>query len=183
MKLLKVYIIFVIVSLIVGVGNAFNTSLEDFKLPENIVEESDIETEKIKEENHEVVTEKKHEEIKEQGIIKENTIPTQKEVKSNDNNKKLNNNTSSVSKKEEVKETKQEEKIVHKETAWEKLGLTEDEYYNKPIMKWQKVTHSSMEECKNAGNKSIENDEYESFWCYEVYSPSGKFLGTMLSLS
>ena len=79
---------------------------------------------------------------------------------------------------------KEDSKPVVKK-PWEELGLSEDEYYNKPIMKWQKVTHANMDACKKEGQETIddENNDYSNFWCYEVYSPSGKFLGAMLSLS
>lgn len=51
------------------------------------------------------------------------------------------------------------------------------------MLSWQKVTHSSFEECQNDGQEKIDNGEYEQYWCYQVNSYSGKMLGVMLKLS
>ncbi len=77
------------------------------------------------------------------------------------------------------------------QTSWEKLGITEYEYYNTPDTKWKKVTHSNITECKKAGDVAIEikydenglaYQDYQQYWCYDVISYSGKYLGAMLSL-
>lgn len=98
-------------------------------------------------------------------------------------------------KESETKDEKQDDDIlqqnqkVTEKTPWEQLGLTEDEYYNQPSIKSQKVTHKSFDECVAAGNAAIGMDgnnsvpsEYYSFSCYDVVSPSGRYLGEMLVL-
>lgn len=180
MKILKIYILVVLISLIIGVGSAFNTPIENF----------DIDAVTKENENTEVV-EEIVEPVKEEVVIEEPKVEEQIEVKKtepkkdtpkakeqpNQTQKQETKTVSSDSKKEDSKP------VVKK--PWEELGLSEDEYYNKPIMKWQKVTHANMDACKKEGQETIddENNDYSNFWCYEVYSPSGKFLGAMLSLS
>lgn len=91
---------------------------------------------------------------------------------------------------EDKKETKPAtEQVTNKTAAWEKLGVTEDEYYNNPIYKWEKVDFSvddygsekkAREACLKYG------DNYEpylngevSFNCDSVSSLSGRYLGEM----
>lgn len=181
MKILKLYILFVLISLIIGVGKAFSTPLEKVNIDELIAENQStdvVETtvESIIEEpiKEEIIIEQKVEETKKQESVSE----TPKAKKQPKETVKENKSILSDSNKEDSKP------VVTKQ-PWEELGLSENEYYNKPIMKWQKVTHPNMDACKIEGQNTIddESNEYSNFWCYEVYSPSGKFLGAMLSLS
>lgn len=95
---------------------------------------------------------------------------------------------------DQVTDEKQDENILNssekeeeqKETPiWEELGITEYEYYNSPMLSWQKVTHATFEECRMEGDMIIndENSGYTQYWCYQVNSYSGKMLGIMLKLS
>ena len=99
MKIIRIFIAFVVVSLVVGLGSAFNGKP-----------------------------------VKELDTIKTNQIEheEQKEVK----------NDTQIEEKEEI-------------TAWEELGMTEDEYYNKPAWSWARVDfpvekYGSEEACFNA---------------------------------
>ena len=95
-------------------------------------------------------------------------------------------------------ETKQEEKQPSSEipkvdtdtkkdiTAWDELGITEDEYYNSPAWSWAKVDfaiekYGSQEECLNA---CIEYGESTGmgYSCSTINSFSGRYLGEMLKL-
>ncbi len=181
MKILKLYILFVLISLIIGVGSAFNTPIEEFNIDDVLKDNKSTE-----------VVEEVEEPVEENVVIEEPKIEEKVEVKKE---------TTTTSSKEEAKKKqtttpKQETKTISSDSKkeeskpvakkpWEELGISEDEYYNKPIMKWQKVTHANMDACKKEGQETIddENSEYSNFWCYEVYSPSGRFLGAMLSLS
>ena len=179
MKILKIYILVVLVSLIIGVGSAFNTPIEN------------LDIDKVTEENESTEVVEEIVEPVEEVVIEEPKDEEQIEVKKEETKKETSKS------KEQPKQTqKQETKTVSSDSnkeeskpivkkPWEELGLSEDEYYNKPIMKWQKVTHASMDACKKEGQSTIddENNDYSNFWCYEVYSPSGRFLGAMLSLS
>ena len=81
-------------------------------------------------------------------------------------------------------EPKQEEK---KEiTAWEELGMTEDEYFNKPAWSWARVDfpvekYGSEEACFNACIKYGEESEM-GFSCSTINSASGRYLGEMIKL-
>ncbi len=70
-------------------------------------------------------------------------------------------------------------------TEWEKLGISEYDYYNSPEISWKTVDFDvnklgSMEEtknaCYNAGANYTGLENYR-FRCDETYSYSGKFLG------
>ena len=71
-------------------------------------------------------------------------------------------------------------------TAWEELGMTEDEYYNKPAWSWAKVDfpvekYGSEEACFNACIKYGEESEM-GFSCSTINSASGRYLGEMIKL-
>lgn len=86
-----------------------------------------------------------------------------------------------------------ESQISTQPTVWEELGISKYDYYNSPMLSWQKVTHQTFDECKVAGNLATEiktnletgelYQEYSDYWCYQVNSYSGKYLGVMLKLS
>ena len=83
-----------------------------------------------------------------------------------------------------IKEPKQEEQ--KEMTAWEELGMTEDEYYNKPAWSWARVDfpvekYGSEEACFNACIKYGEESEM-GFSCSTINSASGRYLGEMIKL-
>ena len=109
-------------------------------------------------------------------------------------------------KKEETKEIKQEEKtepivnddlseqkeeinqpVIDKpKTAWEELGISEYDYYNKPMWSWARVDYKvedygsfdkTHQACIDDGNKL---DDIISFACTNINSFSGDYLGDML---
>lgn len=202
MKLIRIFIAFVVVSLVVGVGSAFNGKYSKPK-PINpnqsteIVENENLEDKKeseiVEQEETGIVEEKNAE------ILQESEAPTSTDnsLKSSTENK----NTKKEGKKVDIKtptepkEGKQPAPPVAlpQPTAWEQLGISEYDYYNSPMLKWQKVTHSNYEDCQKDGNKATElktnpetgeqYQEYYDYWCYGVNSYSGRTLGVMLKLS
>ena len=105
----------------------------------------------------------------------------------------LENNT--VSESNELKESKpitekpanQKEKPTE-QTAWDDLGISESDYYNKPMWSWATVDFSVTEyityeethqACINYGNAL---EDIVSFFCYTVNSYSGAYLGEMLKI-
>ena len=97
------------------------------------------------------------------------------------------NNPSIVEKKnsDNKKAVKDEVKIkddnnVKANNPWDILGITEDQYYNKPLYSWERVDFSTYEECANYGEsyKPYLNGE-ELYHCSTVSSASGKNLGWM----
>ena len=76
---------------------------------------------------------------------------------------------------------------VEKENPWDDLGITEYEYYNKPMWSWARVDYSikdyvtqelTQKACIDAGNNILEN--ILSFSCTPINSYSGDYLGEML---
>ena len=76
---------------------------------------------------------------------------------------------------------------VEKENPWDDLGITEYEYYNKPMWSWARVDYSikdyvtqelTQKACIDAGNNMLEN--ILSFFCTSINSYSGDYLGEML---
>ena len=142
---------------------------------EIIVDEKieEIETPKNNSKDEEKDTTPKKEEKKEQKSSSESKNNTT--ITSTDTNKQNNN---------EVKEATQPKK----ETEWEKLGISEYDYYHKPMWSWARVDYKvedygSLEKahqaCIDAGNKI---EDSISFSCTNINSYSGDYLGDMLKV-
>ena len=74
------------------------------------------------------------------------------------------------------------------QTAWEELGITEYDYYNKPMWSWARIDfkvsdYASAEEtinaCRSYGHK-IMDEQGLGFSCSSINSYSGDYLGEML---
>ena len=130
--------------------------------------------------------------------ITNNDVNTNKSNMENDsssnsnviNNNKKNNVTQVKEEKHEtvketvVQETQPEPK--KEPTPWESLGISEYDYYNKPMWSWARVdysvkTYGTLEQthqaCIDAGN---ELEDIISFSCDNINSYSGDYLGDML---
>ena len=96
-------------------------------------------------------------------------------------NKNQESNKTDNSAQKENSTNKEEDKT----TMWEELGITEYEWENSPMLKWQKVTHDNLDSCREEGDKITQDPTsgYSGYWCYEVVSYSGRYLGYMLSLN
>lgn len=195
----------------------FNKDYSTTSIPKENIEDKEVPP--LEENNKEIISENinESEERKELEINVE-----QKEVTSIPENTTT---TEQVTKKEEQPVTSKETKPVEKPkettveiqsstpvpvkeaTEWEKLGITEYDYYNKPMWKWAKVDFSvdelgtkenALRTCDKAGNKilnpckdengfQIPNCDLEpvsgSFTCYELTSYSGRFLGYYLKVT
>lgn len=108
-------------------------------------------------------------------VKKEETLPKKE---SDDTNNKKND-----SKKQEEKTNSNIASSKQKE--WDKLGISEYDYYNSPEISWKTVEFSVKEygnmenakkACYNAGVNYNDIEDYR-FRCYESYSYSGDFLG------
>lgn len=190
MKLIRIFIAFVVVSLVVGVGSAFNG--------QNIQNEDITQINQNESKNQKDGVEN----IQKEEFEENESIPSEKEVSTEtvENNQELNKEEIEVKQKEEPKQTqpkkqeqeseniiiqpKQEEKKVI--TPWEELGMTEDEYYNKPAWKWAKVDfaieeYGSEDACFNACINYGESTGM-GFSCSTINSASGRYLGEMIKL-
>ena len=105
------------------------------------------------------------------------------------NNKKNNVTQVKEEKHETVKETVVQEtqpEPKKEPTPWESLGISEYDYYNKPMWSWARVdysvkTYGTLEQthqaCIDDGNKL---EDIISFSCDNINSYSGDYLGDML---
>lgn len=111
-------------------------------------------------------------------------------VESNSSNKDVNKKVEQHSTLQENKLTSEEEIIKEENNnLWDDLGITEYDYYNKPMWSWARVDYSindygtvsaTQQACIDTGNDMM--DEILSYSCTSINSYSGKYLGEMLRL-
>ncbi len=114
---------------------------------------------------------------------------TTKEEKKINNSSSNNTQSSNQNKKEKSSSNKQDNKqSVESKPVWEELGISEYDYYHKPMWSWAKIDYSvdaygteaaTHQACIDAGNK-LEN--ITSYTCYNINSYSGDYLGDMLEI-
>lgn len=110
-----------------------------------------------------------------------NSVPSSNVVKEN----KTTNNNNKEEPKQESTQVQQPtpqpepEQPKHEPTAWESLGISEYDYYHKPMWSWARVDYPTHEACIEAGNQL---DDIISFSCTNINSYSGAYLGDMLSV-
>lgn len=126
---------------------------------------------------------------------KDNTVDDNVEKSNNSNssnNLTTSNNNPTPTNPQSKTEIPVQEQPKQSPTVWEQLGISEYDYYNSPMLSWQKVTHSDFDSCRASGEDAIKvkiNQEtgesyqdYTNYWCYDVNSYSGRNLGVMLDL-
>lgn len=88
--------------------------------------------------------------------------------------------------KTETPTPKVEEEKPKEPTAWERLGISEYDYYNKPMWSWARVDYSikTYGSQANARAKCIEDGEasQKAYACDSINSYSGDYLGEMLNI-
>ena len=161
---------------------------------QEIIEEK-IEKEVMENEsNNEPITNNKQDNNKTSGISSDSTGTTNQDDKKSDtninsnvvkekdienNSKKVENNSTQVENDSTVR--------VEKQNPWDDLGITEYDYYNKPMWSWARVDYSikeyktqelAQQKCIEDGNNML--DEILSFSCTTINSYSGDYLGEML---
>lgn len=118
-------------------------------------------------------------ELTNSSAIKESKSEEKKEEKKSEENKNNNikQNTTVV----------EEPKSEDKKTAWDELGLSEYDYYHKPMWNWQRIDFSideykteqkTKEACISKGNEYFEQGI--GYSCSSVTSYAGTYLGEML---
>lgn len=165
--------------------------------PKQVLQDNKIE-DTSKREEIQIIEESKKETIDE---VKEDKTEEIKETK-NIEQKQTTNNTSKENKVQEQPKTETvqpapvqtqpvqqpQPEPVREQTEWEKLGISEYDYYNSPMWSWARVdysvkTYGSMEAthqaCVDAGNKL---EDITSFTCNNINSYSGDYLGDMLKV-
>lgn len=173
-----------------------------------IEEKEKVEDLKVEEKEDESATEENKTEVSNTSKEKEKKETTsQSTTNTNDNNSRVSQeqttNTNQSVKSETYSNdnnTQQQTNViqnttpepVHEQTEWEKLGISEYDYYNSPMWSWARVDYkvsdygsyeSAHQNCINAGLDKQETDEnLISFSCTQINSYSGNTLGDMLRL-
>lgn len=149
---------------------------------ENVVgTKTNIETDKnVTESSDEKINEiENSDELTNSSAIKESKSEEKKEEKKSEENKNNNikQNTTVV----------EEPKSEDKKTAWDELGISEYDYYHKPMWNWQRIDFSideykteqkTKEACISKGNEYFEQGI--GYSCSSVTSYAGTYLGEML---
>ncbi len=135
---------------------------------DNTVSESTVVSDEVEEpdsdnsSSNEVVSE-----VKKEDIVSDNTIKES-------------------STKESIKQVEEPKQTTSK-TAWEELGMSEEDYYNKPMWSWARIDFSineyktenkTKEACESKGNEYFEQGL--GYSCTSIYSNAGTYLGEML---
>ena len=125
--------------------------------------------------------------------------PKEKENSDQGDNKQNVKSTTSNSQKQVQETPKQDEKKtqvttqkteqVNEQTEWEKYGMSEYDYYHKPMWSWARVdypveTYGSLSAAHQACINAGESLGYEiiSYSCININSTSGNYLGDMLKV-
>lgn len=172
-----------------------------------IEEKEKVEDLKVEEKEDESATEEKKTEVSNTSKEKEKKETTsQSTTNTNDNNSRVsqeqttntnqsvksetNSNNNNTQQTNVIQNTTPEP--VHEQTEWEKLGISEYDYYNSPMWSWARVDYkvseygsyeSAHQNCIKAGLDKQEKDEnLISFSCTQINSYSGTTLGDMLRL-
>ena len=110
-----------------------------------------------------------------------NEVSTPNKDNSNNNNTNQNNNVSDNTTDDSPKE----------QIPWEKLGITEYEYYNTPVWSWQNVDFGvdlegdkycanetdCLSKCQQYGDEYLSQNNNGGYNCDDVLSYSGRYLG------
>lgn len=182
-KIIIPVILFVII--IIGVSCfMFYTKTKNIEevTNENVVDtKTNIETDKnVTESSDEKINEiENSDELTNSSAIKESKSEEKKEEKKSEenNNNNIKQNTTVV----------EEPKSEDKKTAWDELGISEYDYYHKPMWNWQRIDFSideykteqkTKEACISKGNEYFEQGI--GYSCSSVTSYAGTYLGEML---
>lgn len=194
----KIVIIFIVILLslsgMFGIYKFYNSKKIDNKTTENIIKKIDekkIEKDKAsetKDDNQEVKDSPKNEEGKKENNENNKTESKTESNKTENNNHVVQSNTKSEEQPKQnvtITETPKVEQPKVEKKPWEELGISENDYYNKPMWNWMTVefdvntygSQSAAESaCRDSGNKKAE-EEGLGFSCTNVLSYSGKYLG------
>ena len=134
------------------------------------------------------------------GEDSKNDTNLNKENSSNSNTNKQETNTNkTTSTNEEPKNTESNQQVetndkkeeINNSTGnkvWEQLGMSEYEYYNKPIWTWATKTHNTLESCVADGEKAKQEELEKNsgravlYTCHHLYSHSGNYVGEMIEI-
>ena len=175
---------------------------KDEKKPvvDTTVIESNKDSSEMEEEENEPITENNENDndiVKDDSTNDDSTSSNNMESNNvrNSNVVKENKTTTNVKKEEPKQESTQVQQPVtqpepeqpkHEPTAWESLGISEYDYYHKPMWSWARVDYkiedygtfdATHQACIDAG---YQLEDIISFSCTNINSYSGAYLGDML---
>lgn len=137
----------------------------------------------------------KKEPISESNKNNSNSTKTETKTKSTKNDSEKKEVKNVVEEKKEIEsgtvdssgnEVKEEPKKTIVKEPWEQLGISKEDYENKPLYSWMRVDYNvsncgSVNNCEALCMSDSEELSYtENVSCIQVYSHSGKYLGEML---
>lgn len=139
-------------------------------------------------EDNDPIKEEQTSNIDEKPKVENNTSNNEKTKKENKSTNPSNSGTTTTT--PNYQPPKVEEKPPKVQTAWEELGISEYDYYHKPVWSWARIDFSvddyeTEENTKNAciskGNKLMkESQEGLGFSCQSILSYAGNYLGEMM---
>lgn len=139
-------------------------------------------------EDNDPIKEEQTSNIDEKPKVENNTSNNEKPKKENKPTNPSNSGTTTTT--PNYQPPKVEEKPPKVQTAWEELGISEYDYYHKPVWSWARIDFSvddygTEENTKNAciskGNKLMkESQEGLGFSCQSILSYAGDYLGEMM---
>lgn len=153
-----------------------NNTLEDEK--DIVIEETEPITNENEPKNEIVTEDDKEEPKKESSDISSN-------LKEESNTPKKETGNPEIPKEEIPKIDIPKEEPKKDLTEWEKMGISEYDYHNKPMWNWIKISFkledygsqtATENACREYGNKKAE-EESLGFSCTNVLSYSGRYLG------
>lgn len=153
-----------------------NNTLEDEK--DIVIEETEPITNENEPKNEIVTEDDKEEPKKESSDISSN-------LKEESNTPKKETGNPEIPKEELPKIDIPKEEPKKDLTEWEKMGISEYDYHNKPMWNWMKISFkledygsqtATENACREYGNKKAE-EESLGFSCTNVLSYSGRYLG------
>lgn len=160
----------------------------------NIKESTPIKIEKVEEDNtnNDTVIEKTStndesdkEVVKEEPKIEIRQEEKKQETTTSSTPQKKQETPKKVEQQSIQQTTQQPAQVVEQEkpkqqTEWEKYGMSEYDYYHKPMWNWARVDYPTHEACIEAGEAL--GYEILSYSCLNINSTSGDYLGDMLKV-
>lgn len=188
----KILFITVIVMMIAGISFMLYSSRDTSKMnaeKEEIIKDN---KESKKQEEPAIIEKGVSTDIVDKPIEKENIVESNSKVEKKDNPV---NSEVPKKEKEEVSYPKNDNKgteeikvpVTEKKKIWDELGITEYDYYHKPMWNWARVDFSidkyktkeaTMKACQEKGQEIFEQGL--GYSCSNINSYSGDYLGEML---
>lgn len=183
--------IIILILLIFSVSCVF---VFNYAKTKNIKESTPIKIEKVEENNtnndtviEETSTndESDKEVVKEEPKIEIRQEEKKKETTTSSTPQKKQETPKKVEQQSVQQTTQQPAQVVEQEkpkqqTEWEKYGMSEYDYYHKPMWSWARVDYPTHEACIEAGEAL--GYEILSYSCLNINSTSGDYLGDMLKV-